>query len=118
MRAADLNFPYPVLGDANAMTGDLPEVAYTPDIPPKEMITVPYRWTFEINLKNADILKLIEEGKKFSSKYAEAPYPENNCYYIDAKDRFYKEFNDAETFDAQVEVVSQLIDDVCLYYLK
>lgn len=63
MRAADLNFPYPVLGDANAMTGDLPEVAYTPDIPPKEMITVPYRWTFEINLKNADILKLIEEGK-------------------------------------------------------
>lgn len=63
MRASDLNFPYPVLGDANSMDGDLPEVSYTPDIPPKEMITVPYRWTFEVDLKNADILKLIEEGK-------------------------------------------------------
>lgn len=64
------------------------------------------------------LCKLIEEGKKFSSKYAEKPYSENNCYYFDAKDRFYKEFNEAETFDAQVDIVSKLIDDVCLYYLK
>lgn len=63
MRATDLNFPYPVLGDVNSMNGDLPEVSYTPDIPPKELITVPYRWTFEVDLRNADILKLIEEGK-------------------------------------------------------
>ena len=39
-------------------------------------------------------------------------------YYFEAKDKFYQDFNAAETFDAQVEVVSKLIDDVCLYYLK
>lgn len=63
MRAADLNFPYPVLGDVNTMTGPLPEISYTPAIPPKEMISIPYRWTFEVDLKNEDILKLIKEGK-------------------------------------------------------
>ena len=63
MRATDLNFPYPVLGDLNAITGEEPEVIYTPEIPTKEMITVPYKWTFEVDLKNADILKLIAEGK-------------------------------------------------------
>lgn len=65
------------------------------------------------------LCKRIEEGKRFSSKYAEKPYLEdNNNYYFDAKDKFYEEFNDAETFDAQVKVVSKLIDDVCQFYLK
>lgn len=45
-------------------------------------------------------------------------YLVDNIYYFDAKDKFYKEFNDANTFDAQVYVVSKFIDDVCLYYLK
>lgn len=52
-------------------------------------------------------------NKKFSSKYAEKTYLVDNIYYLDAKDKFYKEFNDANTF-----VVSKFIDDVCLYYLK
>jgi hypothetical protein len=65
------------------------------------------------------LCKAIEDGKRFSSKYAEKPYLEDNYnYYFDAKDKFYQEFNDAETFDAQVNVVSKLIDDVCMYYLK
>lgn len=64
------------------------------------------------------LCKLIKEGKKFSSKYAEKPYSENNSYYFDAKEKFYQEFNAAETFDAQVNLVSKLIDDVCLYYVK
>ena len=62
--------------------------------------------------------KQIEEGKRFSSKYADKPEEENNCYYFNAKDKFYQEFNEAETFDAQVELVARLIDDVCMYYLK
>ena len=56
------------------------------------------------------LCKLIKEGKKFSSKYAEKPYSENNSYYFDAKEKFYQEFNAAETFDAQVNLVSKLID--------
>jgi len=67
------------------------------------------------------LCKQIEDGKKFSSKYAKNPYKEfleREGYSFDAKDRFYQEFNEAETFDAQVDVVSKLIDDVCLYYLK
>lgn len=60
----------------------------------------------------------IEDGKRFSSKYADKPEEENNCYYFNAKDKFYQEFNEAETFDAQVELVARLIDDVCMYYLK
>ncbi len=64
------------------------------------------------------LCKQIEDGKKFSSRYAKKPYQENNCYYFDAKEQFYVEFNNAETFDAQVDIVSKLIDDVCQYYLK
>lgn len=64
------------------------------------------------------LCKQIEEGKRFSSKYADKPEEENNCYYFNAKDKFYQEFNEAETFDAQVELVARLIDDVCMYYLK
>ena len=65
------------------------------------------------------LCKKIENGSRFSSKYAEKPYQENNSnYYFDAKDKFYQEFNEADTFDGQVDVVSKLIDDVCLYYLK
>lgn len=76
-----------------------------------------------IEARNVDnwagkLCKLIEEGKQFSSKYAEKPYLEGNSYYFDAKDKFYQEFDSAETFEAQVEVVSKLIDDVCLFYLK
>ena len=65
------------------------------------------------------LCKYIEEGKRFKPNYASKPYEENNgYYYFDASDKFYQEFNAAETFDAQVEIVSRLIDDVCLYYLK
>jgi hypothetical protein len=60
----------------------------------------------------------IEKGNRFSSKYAKKPEFYNNRYYFDAKDKFYQDFNAAETFDAQVDVVSKLIDDVCLFYLK
>ena len=74
------------------------------------------------NIKNwADKLcKLIGSDKKFSSKYAKNPYlvEWGYSYYFDAKEKFYKEFSEAETFDAQVDIVSKLIDDVCLYYLK
>ena len=64
------------------------------------------------------LCKQIEEGKKFSSRYADKPYEEGDSYYFEAKDKFYQDFNEAETFDAQVDIVSKLIDDVCLYYLK
>lgn len=76
-----------------------------------------------IGARNVDnwagkLCKIIEGGKKFSSKYAKEPELWENNYYFDAKEKFYKEFNMADTFDAQVDVVSKLIDDVCLYYLK
>ena len=76
-----------------------------------------------IEARNADtwadkLCKLIEEGKKFTSKYLEKPYPSSNRYYFEAKDRFYQEFSKAETFDAQVDLISKIIDDVCLYYMK
>lgn len=63
------------------------------------------------------LCKQIEDGKKFTSKYL-CPYKDGNRYYFEAKDRFYQEFSEAETFDAQVDLVSKIIDDVCLYYLK
>lgn len=76
-----------------------------------------------IEARNVDnwagkLCKLIEGGKKFSSKYADKPYLEYCSYYFDAKDKFYQDFNAADTFDAQVEIVSKYIDEVCLYYLK
>ena len=76
-----------------------------------------------IGAKNEDgrarkLCKLIEQGKKFSSNYAGKPYQDGNDYYFDASKRFYKDFFEADTFDAQVNIVSKLIKDVCLYYLK
>lgn len=66
------------------------------------------------------LCKLIEGGKRFTSKYADKPYKEDNSryYYFDAKKKFYQDFNNAETFESQVDVVSKLIDDVCMFYLK
>lgn len=66
----------------------------------------------------AKLCEKIENGTRFSSKYAKKPELWSNRYYFDAKDQFYHDFNEAETFDAQVDIVSKLIDDVCLYYLK
>ncbi len=76
-----------------------------------------------IEARNAEtwadrLCTLIEDGKKFTSKYLDKPYPDGNRYFFEATDRFYQEFSEAETFDAQVDLVSKLIDDVCLYYLK
>ncbi len=81
----------------------------------QEVISIEARNTEEWGEK---LCKQIENGKKFSSKYAKKPYLEGNSYYFDAKDKFYHEFNEAETFDAQVSLISILIDDICQYYLK
>ncbi len=67
------------------------------------------------------LCKQIKEGKKFSSVYAQEP--EWECledwgYSFNVTDRFNQEFSEAETFDAQVDLISKLIDDVCMYYLK
>ena len=60
MRANDLNFPFPVLGMPGVMQGDPPKVAYTSYIPDKNLIQVPYRWVFDIDIKNQCILNLIQ----------------------------------------------------------
>lgn len=68
-----------------------------------------------------ELCEQIKAGKEFSSKYAEQPLEEeleDMGYTFNATARFYQEFSEAETFDAQVDLVSKLIDDVCLYYLK
>ena len=63
MRPNETSFPYPVLGDTNAIPGEVPEASVIENIPLKEQIAIPYRWTFNVAIKNQDILKLIEEGK-------------------------------------------------------
>lgn len=63
MRANDLNFPFPVLGMPGVMQGDPPKVAYTSYIPDKNLIQVPYRWVFDIDIKNQCIIDLIQAGK-------------------------------------------------------
>lgn len=63
MRASDLNFPFPVLDMHGSMQGELPKVAYTSYIPDKNLIQVPYRWVFDIDIRNQCILNLIQSGK-------------------------------------------------------
>lgn len=63
MRANDLNFPFPVLGMPGVMQGEPPKVSYTSYIPDKNLIQVPYRWVFDIDIKNKCILDLIQAGK-------------------------------------------------------
>lgn len=66
------------------------------------------------------ICKLIDEGKRFTGKYADKPYFDEDYrrYYFEATKLFYKDFNEAETFDAQVDLVSKYIDEVCLFYIR
>ena len=54
----------------------------------------------------------------FPFKYAEKPYLEDEKYYFNAGNKFYQEFNEAGTFDAQVEIVSKYIDEVCQFWLN
>ena len=63
MRASELNFPYPVLGMNGSILGEAPKVNAIPHIPLKERIAEPYRWDFEVVIKNKDILDLIAVGK-------------------------------------------------------
>ncbi len=65
------------------------------------------------------LCKKIEKEKiPFKSKYAKKPYLEEGYCYFDASEKFYDEFKSAETFDAQVAIISKMIDDVCIYYLS
>lgn len=63
MRPSETSFPYPVLGDQNAIPGEIPEATVIDNIPLKEQIAIPYRWTFDVSIKNQDILNLIADGK-------------------------------------------------------
>lgn len=63
MRANDFNFPYPVLGVPGSVLGEAPEVRMAEHLPLKERVADPYRWDFDIEIKDADILKLIADGK-------------------------------------------------------
>lgn len=62
----------------------------------------------------------IEPIESFSFNYAENPYwdEDDQTFYFDANDNFYQEFGAAETFDAQVDLVSRYIDEACLSILK
>lgn len=64
-----------------------------------------------------NLCNMIDEKKPFSSKYSNVPYIDEGRYYFEASELFYQEFNEAETFDGQVELVSKLVDEVCMYYL-
>lgn len=63
MQATDMNFPYPVLGMRDSILGKSPVVRSIAHIPPKERISEPYRWDFEIEIDNKDIISLVETGK-------------------------------------------------------
>lgn len=63
MQLSDSSFPYPVLGNGDAIGGPKPDVSVIDHIPLKERIADPYRWEFKIDLKNPDIEALIADGK-------------------------------------------------------
>ncbi len=68
-----------------------------------------------------ELCKMIEDKKPFFSKYATEPYEDKDSvcgYCFDANETFLQDFDKAETYDAQVDLISKLIDEVCMYYLK
>lgn len=95
-----------------------------------------YGVCFKVNLKeiisidlwikdNKELISIgvdrpIEGKKPFSFDYAENPYwdKDDKKSYFDANDEFYQKFGAAETFDAQVDLVSRYIDEVCLSILN
>ncbi len=62
-RENEFCFPYPVLGVQDSILGDEPVITVTENLPPKLQLSVPYRWVFDIDLKNDGISQLVEAGK-------------------------------------------------------
>lgn len=77
-------------------------------------------WINNQELLAIGIDRQIEAIESFSFNYAENPYwdKDDQTFYFEANDNFYQEFGAAETFDAQVDLVSRYIDEACLYILK
>ena len=65
MRLSDGVFPYPVIGLPDAVSDNtpVPEVRVVENLPPKELVSAPYKWSFEIILNNPDLEALVREGK-------------------------------------------------------
>lgn len=82
----------------------------------EEVLTIQARNSFA-----PELFKMIADGESISSTYTTLPSGHDqgyeDSYFFYANDKFYQDFAEAATFDAQVEIVSKFIDDVCQYYL-
>ena len=97
-------------------------------VKPKDTSIVQVNMSIALWINNQELLAIgINQGKiteqiignvSFTFEYAKKPYLEEQIYYLDAEDKFYQEFNEAGTFDAQCEIVSKYIDEVCQFWLN
>lgn len=65
------------------------------------------------------LIDMITSNKVFSGKYLDKPFPdEKGKYYIDANKHFWEDFEKAESYDAQLELVQCFIDELIENYIK
>lgn len=98
------------------------------NVKPKDTSIVQVEMSIALWINDQELLAIgINQGKiteqiignvSFPFEYAKKPYLEEQIYYLDAEDKFYQEFNEAGTFDAQCEIVSKYIDEVCQFWLN
>ncbi|MFT4071654.1 MAG: hypothetical protein QM654_07020 [Dysgonamonadaceae bacterium] len=60
----------------------------------------------------------LEKGKRHIEKYAGQHYWENNSFYFEGTEKFYKEFEDAINVEIQKDVLCKFVDEVVDFYVK
>ena len=59
----------------------------------------------------------IESEKKFSTKYLASQYKEDGKYYFETNDKFSEDFSKAESYDAQLMVLENFVDELIEDYI-
>lgn len=67
-----------------------------------------------------DELKNKESLEQFAKKnyFAKKPYEENNSFYFEGSEQFYKDFENAENVDQQKDLLCKFIDEVVDFYIS
>ena len=64
------------------------------------------------------ICEMIENKYHFSKYYLKEPYLSSGIYYFDSNEKFTEDFQEASSFDKQLEVMKKLVDELINDYLK
>lgn len=64
------------------------------------------------------LVALIEKKEKFEHKYLAEPYPDGGKYYFEPTDKFYEDFEKADSYDKQAAILKDFVYGLIREYIK